>query len=249
MAWVVGWGVLLWAQAWAAPGWLALTWAWLPSAVLAAATAGSWRRVIVLAGLPLALALSGGMGDLPDGLWLAAALGVLAVYPLSAWRDAPLFPTSRRAIMGIGSQLGLPIGARILDAGSGLGHGLRALRAAFPGARVEGVERSALLVCLGRLWPATPPARRGDMWRHDWADFDVVYLFQSPETMSRAWAKACAEMREGAWLLSLEFEVPGLQPDGLTTVSPAGSRRVLAYRIPRRAAPHPTGGPSDPRVA
>jgi hypothetical protein len=39
-----------------------------------------------------------------------------------------------------------------------------------------------------------------------------VYLFQRPESMRRAWDKACGEMKAGAWLVSLEFEVPGEAP-------------------------------------
>jgi hypothetical protein len=72
------------------------------------------------------------------------------------------------------------------------------------------------------------------MWAADWSGFDVVYLFQRPETMPRAWRKACAEMREGAWLVSLEFPVPDRAPDAESTVGAARSRPLLAYRIPGR---------------
>jgi hypothetical protein len=50
------------------------------------------------------------------------------------------------------------------------------------------------------------------MWASSWAGFDLVYLFQRPESMRRAWDKACGEMKAGAWLVSLEFEVPGVVP-------------------------------------
>jgi hypothetical protein len=37
----------------------------------------------------------------------------------------------------------------------------------------------------------------------------MVYLFQRPESMERAWCKARAEMAPGSWLASLDFAVPG----------------------------------------
>ncbi|HRH89437.1 MAG TPA: methyltransferase domain-containing protein, partial [Rubrivivax sp.] len=130
--------------------------------------------------------------------------------------------------------LPLPPGARVLDAGCGLGHGLRALRRAYPQARLEGIEWSWPLALLARL--ACPQARvqRGDLWAHSWAGFDLVYLFQRPESMPRALAKAGAEMRPGAWLASLEFEAACWQPEAVHRC-PDG-RPLWLYRLPLRAS-------------
>ena len=129
--------------------------------------------------------------------------------------------------------LPLPAGASVLDAGCGLGHGLLALRLAWPTARLQGVEWSAPMAWLCRLRCRFAEVRRADMWGHAWAGHDVVYLFQRPESMPRAHAKALAELRPGAWLVSLEFEVPGVAP---TLKLPAGRRRsVWCYRIPAPA--------------
>jgi hypothetical protein len=106
-----------------------------------------------------------------------------------------------------------------------------------------------LLVAITRMIPGTPAARRGDMWAADWSAFDVVYLFQRPETMPRAWRKACAEMREGAWLVSLEFAVPGQVPEAVSTVGAARARPLLAYRIPGRTVPQRMGAPCRVSVA
>ena len=37
----------------------------------------------------------------------------------------------------------------------------------------------------------------------------MVYLFQRPESMQRAWDKARRDMRPGTWMVSLEFDVQG----------------------------------------
>ena len=120
--------------------------------------------------------------------------------------------------------------ARLLDAGCGLGHGLRALRAAYPAAQLHGTERSwPLRIVCGLLCPWAR-IRQGDLWADDWSGFQLVYLFQRPESMPRAVAKAAAGMKRGAWLASLEFEAPSLRPDAVHAC-PDG-RRVWLYRVP-----------------
>ena len=48
--------------------------------------------------------------------------------------------------------------------------------------------------------------------------------------MARAAAKAQAEMAPGAWLVSLEFAVPGWPPHG--QLHAPGGRPVWVYRMP-----------------
>jgi SAM-dependent methyltransferase len=171
-------------------------------------------------------------------------LALLVLYPLQAWRDAPVFPTPRNALQGLAEELSLAPGGAILDAGSGLGHGMQALRQAFASARIQGVESSLVLVLLSR-WrlrraighnrrSTVPPCKviRGDMWSCPWGGFDLVYVFQRPESMQRAWDKACREMFEGAWLVSLEFEVPGVATARELTC-PDG-RILWIYRLGRQ---------------
>ena len=57
-----------------------------------------------------------------------------------------------------------------------------------------------------------------------------MYLFQRPESMARAAAKAQAELKPGAWLVSLEFEATTLQPDAVLTTVPG--KPVWLYRQP-----------------
>lgn len=195
---------------------------------------GWWRRTLIAAGFPLSLALSGA-APLPPWAWLALLALLALVYPLNAWRDAPLFPTPRGALDGLAALAPLPAGAHVLDAGCGLGDGLRALRRAYPQARLEGVEWSALLRLLCALRCPWARVRRGDMWRTDWSGQQLVYLFQRPESMARAGAKARAELPPGAWLVSLEFAVPGALAHA--QLHPPGGRAVWVYRMPLAALP------------
>ena len=210
-AWLSGWGLVLVASSIGLPSGWSLLVGLVPAVWAQSRTSGAWRRAAVVLGLPLSLALTSGLSAVPPWAWLVAAGALLVLYPLQAWRDAPIFPTPVRALQDLPSAVQLPVGARILDVGSGLGHGMSALRTAYPDALVEGVERSAVLVLLSRLRSGAAGVRHADMWRISWSGFSLVYCFQRPESMRRVWEKAKHELAEGGWLVSLEFEVPGMQ--------------------------------------
>ena len=237
-AWLAAWGTYAALRGLAAPAPLSLAAATLLGAALAALADTPWRRVFVAAGFPLSLAASGLGGALPGWAWLLPLAALALLYPLKSWRDAPLFPTPAGALAGLARAAPLPPGARIVDAGCGLGDGLRELRRAYPAARLDGWEWSWPLValcalrCRGGFGGAAVPARirRRDIWTADWSAHDLVYLFQRPESLPRAVDKAARELRPGAWLASLEFEAAALRPQAVHEC-PDG-RRVWLYRAP-----------------
>jgi hypothetical protein len=55
-------------------------------------------------------------------------------------------------------------------------------------------------------------------------------MFQRPESMPKAVEKAAAELKPGAWLVSLEFEARLITPDAV--VCGADGRPVWMYRAP-----------------
>jgi hypothetical protein len=193
LAWAAGWiaMTLLTRCAGLAPG-LAVAAGVLVAAAPALFAATFWRRVIVAVGFPLSLLASGGFAALPAWAWLLPLAALALAYPVTAWRDAPVFPTPRDALAGLDRHVALTESASILDAGCGLGHGLRALRGVWPQARLSGVEWSWPLTLVTRMRCPWARVARGDMWRGSWAAHDLVYLFQRPESMGRALAKADA---------------------------------------------------------
>ena len=212
--------------------WLAVGAATAFGVACSAWAATAWRRLFVALGFPLSLAASGLAGAWPAWGWLLPLALLALLYPLNTWRDAPLFPTPRGALEQLARLAPLPAGAAVLDAGCGLGAGLRELRRAYPMARLTGLEWSWPLRwwCGWRNRFAT--VRRADIWAADWSGFDMVYLFQRPDSITRAAAKAEGELRRGAWLASLEFDAPTLRADAVH-VCPDG-RRVWLYRAPFR---------------
>jgi len=212
---------------------VALVLAIVTGLLLSFAAGNWWRRLIVAAGFPLALVASG-VAVVPGWAWLVLLLAALLLYPVKAWRDAPLFPTPRAALAGLPVLVALRAQAAVLDAGCGLGHGLRALRVAYPQVRLHGIEWSwPLRIGCGLRCPWAQ-VRHGDIWRATWQPYALVYLFQRPETMPRAVAKASAEMAPGAWMVSLEFEACELEPDHVLRL--ADGRPVWVYRLPFRAS-------------
>ena len=240
--------LLTWGAAWAlassllrlgAPAVLAWALAAAVGVCVAACltTATPLRRLLLALGFPVS-ALATGLGSgLPAWAWLGPLAVLLAAYPMRAWRDAPLFPTPVGALAGLAALTALPPAARVLDAGCGLGHGLTALRSEWPAARIEGIEWSWPLRLVTALRCPWARVRQGDMWRRDWAGLDLVYLFQRPESMARAWAKAQSELAPGAWLASLEFAVPGVAPTA--ALRTASDKPVWLYRLPSVDVLHP----------
>jgi hypothetical protein len=228
LAWALFWGLHSWGVA-------ALVLATAAGAACSVLGATWWRRGLIALGFPLSLALSGA-ATLPAWAWLLPLALLLLVYPLNAWRDAPLFPTPLHALDTLAAAAPLPADAWVLDAGCGLGDGLLALRQAYPQARLHGLEFSWPLRALCALRCPWARVRQGDIWRADWAPYALVYLFQRPESMPRALAKAQAQMQPGSWLVSLEFEVAGQVATGRLQ-APDG-RPVWLYRVPAISSPN-----------
>jgi hypothetical protein len=246
VAWLAAWGgVLVLLPLCADQGW-APAWAWGGAAALgvglalALRQASHWRRLFVAAGFPVSALASGLAGAVPAWAWLLPLGLLLAAYPLRAWRDAPLFPTPSDGLDGLAEALPLPAGARVMDAGCGLGHGLVALRRAYPLACIEGVEFSWPLRAAAAWRCRWARVRRGDMWAADWSGLALVYLFQRPESMARALAKADAEIGTGGWLVSLDFAVPDVLPTRV--LRRPGAQPVWVYRTGERH-----GAASNPR--
>ncbi len=234
-AWGLGWLLQSALRAAGTAQWVAAAAGLALVLLLARRAATPLRRSVVALGYPLSWLAAG--TALPGWAWGAALAALLLLYPRRAWRDAPLFPTPAGALDGLAAAAPLAAGVRVLDAGCGLGDGLLALRRAYPQAQIEGIESSLPLLLAARLRCRFARLCGGDLWRRAWSGYALVYLFQRPESMAPAWAKACAEMAPGSRLASLEFAVPGVEPEA--RLACAGGRLLWLYRVP------PPGGVSS----
>jgi hypothetical protein len=242
LTWALGWAAWALAREALSPG-VAFGAGVLISGAAALLCQGRWRQWMAALGFPLlALALGATAGVSPL-VWLGLLLILLVAYPLRAWRDAPFFPTPRHALDGLAQVVGSP--ARVLDAGCGLGHGLRALRRQWPAAHLSGLEWSAPLAFWAARRCPDVEVHRADMWAASWSGYGLVYLFQRPESMQRAWAKAQQELAPGAWLVSLEFAVPGVPP--VACLHRESARPVWIYRVGQPAGVAPAREAAQPK--
>ena len=235
LAWALAWVVFSGLQRLGAAALVAMSVACAVGVALSLLGPTWWRRLMIGLGFPLSLLVSGAAG-LPAWAWLLPLALLLLIYPLNAWRDAPLFPTPANALRELAVQAPLPPAAWVLDAGCGLGDGLKALRQAYPQAQLHGLEYAWPLRAWCALRCPWARVRQGDIWRSSWQPYALVYLFQRPESMPRAMLKAQTELAAGAWLASLEFEALDWVPTARLQC-PDG-RPVWLYQMPLRARLH-----------
>ena len=228
LTWLLSWAIFF-GSSHIVPWWLALLLAGVVSSLASLWGHSWWRRLMIAAGFPLSFVVLSA-SQLPAWGWLLPLALLLLIYPINAWRDAPVFPTPAQALQGLAKVVELPEQAMVLDAGCGLGDGLRALRSELPDARLQGLEWSWPLTLACALRCPWARVRRGDIWLADWSGYQLVYLFQRPESMGRAAVKAATEMQPGSWLVSLDFKLPGVEA---TACLEGNSRhKVWIYAMP-----------------
>lgn len=234
LAWGLSWLLFSLLLTLSVPNAWALIGATLLSVLLSALGSTLWRRCLIVLGFPLSqLLMTTTTLSMPPLAWFCLLILIALVYPLNAWSDAPLFPTPSRALLKMPDHAQLPLKAHILDAGCGLGDGLQALRAAYPSAMYFGIEMSWLLRLFCALRCPWAKIRQGNIWLADWKTYDLVYMFQRPESMPHAVEKATRELNAGSWLVSLEFEARDLNPTAVAYG--ADGRPVWMYRAPFEA--------------
>jgi len=229
LTWASAWAVFLLLHAQQIQPWWSLTLATALGVGTSMLAGSLWRKLFIAAGFPLSLAVSGLGAGLAAWVWLIPLGLLLLLYPINAWRDAPLFPTPRGILEGLDKIAPLTNGDRVLDAGCGLGAGLLELYRIYPLVHLEGLEWSwALRLLCGWRCPFAR-VRRGDIWKEEWSGYAMVYMFQRPESMGPAAEKARRELRPGAWLVSLEFEATAMQPEAV--LRNRDDKPVWVYRM------------------
>ena len=193
-----------------------------------------WRPVLLF--MPLAALLSLTINP----LWFLLAAGILMALQWNAiFNRIPLYRSDAMVSRVLADLMRTQDHHSLLDIGCGDGRLLFRLAQSLPEARFVGVESAPVLYLIARWRCRKQPNCRilfGDFWRIDWAPYDVVFAFLSPEPMLKVWRKAGREMKSGAILLSLAFPVPGINERSLV---PAQHFDIYLYDLPvLPEAPH-----------
>lgn len=190
----------------------------------------AWWLPINLAFVPGILLVQG--QALPGWLFLLAFLLLLLNW--NSFRErVPLYLSGRKTQDELVELLGQrQSDFRFIDLGSGLGGTLCRLARAYPQSRFDGVETAPLVFLLSWLrclLVANCRVRYCSLWKINLAEYDVVYCFLSPAPMPQLWAKACAQMQPGSWLISNSFGIPGAEPSRVIELHDWRSSSLLLW--------------------
>jgi len=188
-----------------------------------------WRLIQFLFPLAVLTALA---LHLPSWLFLAAFLLLLGLYWSTFRTQVPYYP-SQAAVWDAVRQLLPPEQPgrvlKLIDIGSGLGGAVLYWSRLRPDARCSGIELAPLpwLYSWLRAKLGGSQARfiLGDYEKLDFSQYELVFAYLSPAPMPALWRKAKAELKPGAVLVSLEFDIPGQPPDHV--LQPAEDSPVL----------------------
>lgn len=192
-----------------------------------------WRPVLLV--MPLAALLSLTINP----LWfLFAAVILMALQWNAIINRIPLYRSDADVSRVLANLMAEAPYHSLLDIGCGDGRLLFRLAQALPEGRFVGVESAPVLYLIAR-WRCRKQRNCtiyfGDFWKMDWSPFDVVFAFLSPEPMLQVWRKAGREMKARAMLLSLAFQVPGIEERCLV---PAQHFDMYLYDLPVLAETH-----------
>lgn len=189
-----------------------------------------WWLAIHLGFMPLVVLAS----SLPiHPAWYLAGFLLLL---LTFWRTdksrVPLYLSNAATAEALARLL--PVhSCHVTDLGCGNGALLGRLARLRPDCEFLGIEHAPLPWLWARLATWSLPnchIRYGDFWPQSLGLFDLVYAFLSPAPMPRLWAKATAEMRPEARLVSNSFPVPEIEPEDIVEVADRRATRLYCYR-------------------
>jgi len=177
----------------------------------------------------------------PSWVYLSVFVALLLVYSNASSERVPLYLSNRTTWAAISQMLSAETVAQarhdapsFVELGCGLGGAIAYLSKAHPDWRFVGVENAPGPYLISRLRLIGRPNARVEfksLWDVDFSSFDVAYAFLSPATMPRLIARANAEMKAGALLISNSFWAPDLPYDGAAEVNDGRKTSLFFKRI------------------
>jgi SAM-dependent methyltransferase len=189
-----------------------------------------WLLIAFL--FPLAMGSALLIGNLPAWPFGLAFLVLALVFSNTTRGRVPLYLTNAETASVLKDLMRDRKALRMLDLGCGLGGVVRALDG--EGRQARGVENAPAVYLAARLLSLLTgkgEIRRGDLWKTDVSQEDVVYAFLSPAPMAALWQKLSTEMKPGSLFVSNSFPVPDIDPDEIWELSDNRKTRLYLYPV------------------
>jgi hypothetical protein len=189
-----------------------------------------WLLIAFL--FPLAMGTALLIGNLPAWPFGIAFLLLALVFSNTTRGRIPLYLTNTETTSVLKDLMRDRGASRMLDLGCGLGGVVRALDG--EGRRAGGVENAPAVYLAAKLLSTLSgrgDIRRGDLWKTDVSQEDVVYAFLSPAPMAALWQKLSTEMKPGSLFVSNSFAVPDVDPDEIWELQDGRKTKLFLYPI------------------
>ncbi|QEE47110.1 hypothetical protein FVA81_22000 [Rhizobium sp. WL3] len=189
-----------------------------------------WLLIAFL--FPLAMGTALLIGNLPAWPFGIAFLLLALVFSNTTRGRIPLYLTNTETTSVLKDLMRDRGASRMLDLGCGLGGVVRALDG--EGRRAGGVENAPAVYLAAKLLSTLTgrgDIRRGDLWKTDVSQEDVVYAFLSPAPMAALWQKLSTEMKPGSLFVSNSFAVPDVDPDEIWELQDGRKTKLFLYPI------------------
>lgn len=154
----------------------------------------------------------------------------------SLFADAPFVPLPREVAEKMVEIAEIKKDDHVIDLGSG--HGEIIFAAARKGAQVKGYELSRFLVFITKIRKmlfyrkSDVSIYRGDLFRANIKDNNVVFTYLLPEAMARLADKFKAELAHGTRVVAADFPIPNWSPVKVETIEKFSlGKRIYLYRI------------------
>ena len=133
------------------------------------------------------------------------------------WYWVPFVPSSDIKVDELVKIVKLKKTDKFLDIWCGDGKILDAIKTKFPDNKVVWIENSPepYNVAIKRLKENNKGYQviRGDFFKEDWSDYQVIHTFMIPYLMWKIWKKLSSECKKWTLLISSAYEVPGIKCD------------------------------------
>lgn len=173
--------------------------------------------------------------SLPGWAYLLCFVLLALVFWNSADERVPLYLSNQTTWVGIEGLCDEKPGT-FLDIGCGLGGTLFYLAKAHPERLHVGIESAPLPYLFARTKQIMGRHENvkiifGDMWKLNFADYQTIYAFLSPEPMARLYDKVSAEIDAGGQLISNSFAVPDIPPEQILSLDDKRQTQLLIWQF------------------